>query len=127
MQVHQVHPQRHRCQEQLLCKGQNEDLDRYLHQGDGSQPDPLGRLFLTSAADAPVCFERQATYQSTELTPSVSVETTDPELLLINPKLFPVRLVLTLAPGDVGKPAILNQPVSKSSKPYVVEPCDTVR
>lgn len=33
---------------------------------------------------------RQATYQSTELTPSISVETTNPDLLLINPKLLPV-------------------------------------
>ncbi|XP_056888072.1 integrin alpha-2-like [Takifugu flavidus] len=34
-----------------------------------------------------------ATYQSTELTPSISVETTNPDLLLINPK-PPSRVIL---------------------------------
>ncbi|XP_056888065.1 integrin alpha-2-like isoform X1 [Takifugu flavidus] len=42
-----------------------------------------------------------ATYQSTELTPSISVETTNPDLLLINPKLLPVVLVVS-KPGEKG-------------------------
>ncbi|TNM89510.1 hypothetical protein fugu_003744 [Takifugu bimaculatus] len=42
-----------------------------------------------------------ATYQSTELTPSISVETTNPDLLLINPKLLPVVLAVS-KPGEKG-------------------------
>uniref|UniRef100_H3DET2 Integrin subunit alpha 2 n=1 Tax=Tetraodon nigroviridis TaxID=99883 RepID=H3DET2_TETNG len=42
-----------------------------------------------------------ATYQSIELTSSISVETTNPDLLLINPKVLPVALTVS-KPGEKG-------------------------